>query len=522
VNAKMKLLDKLSLLVLFIMSRSWLSITSNNPVGVDAWDYMSWVNQSVTSKQLHHAPLHVPGFYALLSCISAYTGFDPLYLYTTIFPILGAVVLWFAMRLVLAHQESGLLISCFFGFFVIRTSLIIPEWLGLMLLPFALYSFRQYDTSDSHFTQIVTLLLFCSFSTTIIFAHHLSGGIILLFSLSIAVVKRKRVLYITNIYLLSLSFIVWNLADAFPIKLLGIAFNNSFYFAFLLLFPLLFHRKLSLNTTHLLIVVLLFMFAIAYSTGLTIQSIIYWSPVVVFLPLTSRGIKSISHRKYNDNVQIIWSGSLILLIIFLALVPVIRPLIARILVFELQSLIPLMALGLTSFIEESSQQDWRKKASMFFIIGLLTLTFFHSYPNSDAWFRTEFRYYDEEVEIAAFVGKWFPKNTFLDTDNRFGVMFKAITGLDSTYGEYNQSWMANQLAGNYQIGTYVHNASFLLTSVTIKVGFMTGKFIHGKGGGASKVSVAFDRELLRLLSSKYSRPVAVGHGFFWVSDNFTS
>ncbi|MHA2250248.1 MAG: hypothetical protein ACXAD7_07795 [Candidatus Kariarchaeaceae archaeon] len=524
----MKLVDKLLIFCLFVFSRIWLSLISSNPVGVDAWDYMQWIELTVDSGALSHPPLHVPGFYAFVSVIAAFTGISTILLYTTFLPMLGSIGLWYTMKSIQSKTYLGLLLAGLYGFFVIRTSMIIPEWLGLIVFPSAILAlslqFQRKSTKEKYTYGLIFFIL----AFVIIMAHHLSGGIILLVSISYTIISKNRHLLGITLLLSIITLLIWSTADAFPLKLVGVLLKTSFPYNIGVI-PLLivFYRLRlpSFSPSALLLfkrLIFLFLFvlslAVAITTGLNLKTIIYWGPSLVILPLSLIGIREIhSNNKLDMNIHSTWIISILLLIVSFSFFPIIRPLIARLLVFEIQALIPVMAVGLSIIIEES-YKDHKKKLTLVLVASLLMFNVTYNYPRASAWYQTEFRYYDEELEMAALTGRWLPENVFLDTDNRFGVMYKGICNRETTYGEYNSSWLANNLAVGTSFQHLPATTAVLVSFVMVEIGFLTGKFIHGEGGGAEDVSIQFNSDIFAFLSSRYSKPLVVGKSSLWVNN----
>ncbi len=527
----MNIFDKCSLLFLFIFSRTWLAFFSGNPVGVDAWDYMSWVEISADSGWLNHAPLHVPGFYAILTLLSVYTGIEIIAMYVYIFPILGAIALWKTLNPLISEYRWGMYFAAVYGFFVIRTSMIIPELLGLIMIPSAILALSLYESAITRNQRISYGVVLILLSLTTLLSHHLSGGVLLLIFLSYSTYHRDWTLLLLSFILTQVSLYFWYMAGSFPLDLISLLIKISYPLLLIGMAIIWLYTKTSHNLTFqgfnriyskyiciiLMILLLAFFVFISKSTEISWMTLFYWSPALVIIPVSLVGIQNAKERKdFPKDLQVAWSGSIFLLILFLSIFPVVRPIISRLIVFEIQSLIPLFALGMGIIIEQSYEKEKFKTSSIIIIGLLLSLTLFHSYPNPDAWFRTEFRYYDEEIEIATLSGYWLPPDVILDSDDRIGVMFKGVSNRESTYGEYEDSWLSRYLTDN-DFREIPSNISILITFVIIETGYLIGKFIHGEDRGASDVSLLFDVSILDFLNKYLSKPMISGECALWVN-----
>ncbi len=519
---------KLTVFVLFIFSRVWLSITSSNPVGVDSWDYMFWIDESAENQELLHAPLHVPGFYALVSLIAVYTEIDIFILYVYILPIIGSIALWLSLKPILDENHIGLIIASCFGFFTLRTSMIIPEWLGLILLPSVILSILAYESNKSSKRYFLILGLL---TISTLLSHHLSGGIILFVLLFYAIKYNNRSFYIFIIFLGLIGLLLWNLAGSFPLDLVFLLFKTYLPFlpvpivlgvGFLLFMKKRKYPRIEINPS---MGVLLGTFSIITTVlilvGLSVDvepfMIIFWLPSSLIILFTLLGLKSISednivsenkHSKIKN--YMIWPISILILNIGISIFPVIRPLLSRLFIFQIQAILPLAAIGLIYIIDQHTS----KRGSLLIIIFILLFTSntFHAYPESDAWFRTEFRYYNQEVEIAAISAGFIVNDSIIDTDNRIGVMFQAITGMNTSFGEYGDSWLHGQLINEqYQLPSLI-----ILSDVIEEIGFMSGKFIHGQGGGANQVSMEFDTNMLRIIQTLFNKVASNKFASVWI------
>jgi hypothetical protein len=244
---------------------------------------------------------------------------------------------------------------------------------------------------------------------------------------------------------------------------------------------------------------------IGYSSGLDVNNIAYWFPAIILLPLGTKFSKE--SRSY-----IFWVTSILFLTLIIVLLPQIRPLLARILVFNIQSLIPVAGITVAIVVEKIHE----KKNQIYFVIIILSLllTSFHSYPNPNAWFNTEFRYYDDEIEAGVVISRFYSGN--IDTDNRFGVMLRGLILQESTYGEIDDSWLAKSLVNGLSEPP-PKNYIYIINNVIREIGFMLGKFIHGRGGGAGDVSIKFDPLLEDWLNSNLCKVGQIGENSVWVS-----
>jgi hypothetical protein len=521
---------KLTVFGLFVFSRVWLYFFSGNPVGVDSWDYMYWIDQSVDNQELLHAPLHVPGFYALLSLIAVYTEIDIFILYVFVLPIIGSIALWFSLKPILDENYIGLIIASCFGFFTLRTSMIIPEWLGLILLPSVILSILTFDSNKSS-RRYYLILGLLTISTLL--SHHLSGGIILFILFFYALKYNNRKFYALVVVLGVIAILIWGLAGSFPIDL--VILLAKAYLPYLpiplvvglILFILI--KKWNFNISRYNIqpslpvlmlsfmIITLLLILIGISVDVELFMLIYWLPASMIVLFSLLGLKSINNGEqlttgniFTNKNYIIWPASLLMLNMVISIFPVIRPLLSRLFIFQIQAILPLAAIGLIYLIDQQTS----KRGTTVIIILILLFTFntFHAYPESDAWFRTEFRYYDQEIEIAAISAIFVDHNFIIDTDNRIGVMFQAITGLNTTFGEYTDSWIHGQLVNeDYQFPDMI-----LLSDVIEEIGFMSGKFIHGEGGGANQVSIEFDSHLFQIIQNLFNKVATNKFTSVWI------
>ncbi len=509
--------NKSLLFVSFIFSHIWLSYKSGNIVGVDAWDYMRWVDISATNGSLIHPPLHVPGFYALISLIAVYTQIDIYILYVYILPLIGAISLWYSLSLII--DNYGLFISIIIGFMVLRTSMIIPEWLGLIMIPSAIYLLI-------HKRENTFLLL--SIITGIIFSHHLSGGIItiiiIFYTLHSYLIKThvKSMSYIL-IYSLITAIFSWYIAGAFPLELIILLLKQIKLQTILFMLPIIFimlkynrliYNKI-LNTLkmfckkchHLSIIltitIVILLIIIGLTTQVPINMIIFWSPIIAFIYMAFDGLANIDIQKITNNKYLIWPLSIFVLNLFISIFSVIRPLLARLFIFQIQSMLLLSSISMAMIIENTIVKKQKFRAMLLFFI--LLLNSFQSYPPSYSWFNTEFRYYNQEVEIASITGTYTLSNLTIDTDNRMGVMYKGITGRESSYGELNDSYLTHLLLNLTEMP---YPDLIIYTQTFLNAGFMRGKFIHGKGGGGNDVSVVFTENVLKQLYLFYTKPLS--------------
>ena len=518
---------KLTVFVLFIFSRVWLYIFTSNPVGVDSWDYMFWIDKSAENQELLHAPLHVPGFYALVSLIAVYTEIDIIFLYVFILPIIGSIALWLSLKPILDENYIGLIIASCFGFFTLRTSMIIPEWLGLILLPSVILSILAYEPNKSSKGYFLILGLL---TISTLLSHHLSGGIILFVLLFYAIKYNKRSFYFFMIFLGLSALLLWNLAGSFPLDLVYLLFRT--YLPYLLV-PIVLGIGLSLvirkkqipriNINPSLAVILSSFFIITtilILIGISVDvepfMIIYWLPSSLIVLFTLLGLKSITEDSLNtdkrlkNNNYMLWPIAILILNVGISIFPVIRPLLSRLFIFQIQAILPIATIGLIYLIDKHTSK--RGSVIIIILVLLFTANTLHAYPDSDAWFRTEFRYYDQEVEIAAISTKFIGINCIIDTDNRIGVMFQAITGMNSSFGEYGDSWLHGQLVNEqYHLPDLI-----ILSEVIEEIGFMSGKFLHGQGGGANQVSLEFDPYMLKIIQDLFNKVASNNFVSVWV------
>lgn len=524
----MEMRYKLTVFVLFIFSRIWLSIASFNPVGVDSWDYMYWIDQSVENQELLHAPLHVPGFYALLSLVAVYTEIDIFILYVLVFPIIGSIALWLSLKPILDENYIGLIIASCFGFFTLRTSMIIPEWLGLILLPSVILSILAYESNKSS-KRYYLILGLITISTLL--SHHLSGGIILFVLLFYAIKYNSMQFYAFVGVLGGIALIIWNLAGSFPLDLVYLLFKTYLPYLpiplaigiiFLLIYRKLKFPRLKIEPSFPVlllsfIVITFVLVLIGISVDVEPFMIIYWLPSSLIVLFSLIGLKSISDERQIREEKgstiknyLIWPTSILILNVGITIFPVIRPLLSRLFIFQIQAILPLAAIGIVYLIDQQTSK--RGTTVIIILILLFTANTFHAYPSSDAWFRTEFRYYDQEVEISALSAKFVNYKSVIDTDNRIGVMFQAITAMNTTFGEYTDSWLHRQLIHEeFQLPDLI-----ILSNVIEEIGFMSGKFIHGEGGGANQVSLEFDIYLYKIIQELFSKVASNNFASIWI------
>ncbi len=549
-NALRKQILIFILLLVNIIVRLLPTLSSRTLWGVDAWDYIYYIKQSIEGSQIISPELHVPGFYILMTSYCHIVDIDPEIAYLFLPQlVLGLLTLeMFILARVLTKDDSAgiiaLLLTSSGGIYVLRTMLVIPESFGLSLIPLGLWLYWKMLTIRTKEWSISFLMI----GTTIVSMHHLSGGVFLCainfitlwFSLN---KNHRKDIWAKVIFLNVVTLIIWSITSKnYPFI---VAQRGSQYFLILALVMIgisiiLFStramkpRVIKLIQSELVqqswsyvlfITIILLSLWVGLRADLSFKVIASFLPVSLFIPFTLVCIQ-------KDSFQLQHARSFFLGMIFsyfilfslIAFNPSIQTLLGRYAEFLIQIAVLGTAMGASIKLKD---KNGRRKLYGFTLAILMITNFPLAYPDPDIWMGTTFNYYSEELEAA----EWLeiriddlgldPEISIIDTDNRLGVMLRGHVGLNSSCGEPSDSELAyliREKLSLIEIASYhFSNHSFIfLSQVIVDSTFAMGKFGHGRTFSTSDIALEVSSYFIYALNQHPQLEKVLDLGSVWI------
>ncbi|MHA1912544.1 MAG: hypothetical protein ACTSYA_12725 [Candidatus Kariarchaeaceae archaeon] len=522
------------LLLVNIIVRLLPTLSSKTLWGVDAWDYIYYIKQSVISSQIVSPELHIPGFYILISSYCHILDIDPETAYLFLPQIiLGLLTIeMFILARALTKDDSAgiivLLLTSSGGVYVLRTMLVIPESFGLSLIPLGLWLYWKMFTIRTKEWSISFLMI----GTTIVTMHHLSGGVFLCainfitlwFSLSN---NHRKDIWVSVIFLNVITLGIWSLtSNNYPFM---VAQRGSQYFLIIALIMIILSivlfsiiamnpKIIKLYQSELVqqswsyvlfTTIILLSLWVGLRADLSFQIIASFLPISLFIPFTLVCF-------HKDSFQIMHARSFFLRMIFsyfilfslIALNPAIQTLLGRYAEFLIQIAVLGTAMGASIKLKK---KDGRRKLYGFTIALLMITNFPLIYPNPDIWMGTTFNYNGEELEAAEWLETRFkdlglnPERALIDTDNRLGVMLWGHVGVNSSCGEPGDSELAHLLSEKLslaEIASYRFSKHYFifLSQVIVDSTFAMGKFGHGRTFSTSDIALEVGSDFINALN----------------------
>ncbi len=288
----------------------------------------------------HHTPVTIL-FNALCGAIAQLTGVDVLHFIPYIFPFLTSlsVLGWYlAIKRITGREDVGLLASVFFalsGTYVLQTSLVWKEAVGLTLMPFAIYTYRKRNSISLFLLFIlplthhyVALLTYLFFTYAVLYDYYKKYR-------EHRILEREDYLWLFAMPLLWGYMTIYYTASHFN-RLTELSLNGGFWL-FISLFVILYvmgirvlssrYRRVQL-WHHLLVIMPVIIFYVIYffhpifenTMNFNLTTLIFTAGFLPLLPLIAAGVYILlttEHPGRNWYLSIILSPLQMVLFFFL-------------------------------------------------------------------------------------------------------------------------------------------------------------------------------------------------------------
>ncbi|MHA2011429.1 MAG: hypothetical protein ACTSWG_03625 [Candidatus Helarchaeota archaeon] len=506
-NRKEKLIIGITFLMILLgfLLRSWRIIREGMPITFDGYNFQKIAKRIFFNRwyDLSKITRNPPGIYFLLVIAENLFGFGgiPIMWSIYIFPQLVCslqLIIFYVFVQRLSHSKITALLSMFFmtflGLIIYRNQNVAPETFVLGLVPFIVYFlFRYLETEDLRFLGIALFI-----SIGIILTHHLSTlfvlvnwHVILFYEKIYTKVKNfklKRKFFILNFLVLILLdlfvIIFWKFVlNSYPFSFIKNALDSFYYSSTSFSFYLIIFGVVILNllifaymwfnldkpnfkfaVIFLAVIGCLIVFCVALFFGGAspetsfIASLLMGTPILVLPPLAAFGFVNLPpNRSFETRLLRSWLFSLISLISFTAIIPILSSLLARLALYLIPAGVVLASYAVYRILLKIDRRKLRAVV-LLSLIGSVGLTMTFAYPKpANNWGQQEI-YFAAEFSTVDFLVNYYysPNNTVwspdcpavIDADLRLSLILEGYGGLRATYSHPRTSWQYQVLIRN--------------------------------------------------------------------------